>query len=413
MSEQGRDAVAECGGCKRSLPFRSTHPVLALLFRSCRFSSFLNLFFTACLGLALFAGPVHSDSLDDIAELARQGAADFALRFVERHQPALADQPAEWARWEQARITVLQERKDRQAVVQRVAALPAEAPRDFMRWAWTQSAAAYIELGLGARGREVLLRLLWAPRDGVDGAQIAQWRRMVIRSYIVDGRREDAYTAVVRYRQDYGDTDAQARLLSAHVWLISGRLAEAVELSKSDGSPEARSLYLLARLRGGGHQEDVMAEAAMALKNDRLTPAIKARLWATLAEGAGNIGEHGRQIACLEQAVLLDDGGLARDGLFAIGTASVWDAYRNYARLLANQEQLLVGDFEPWFTLAQRAIDDNQPVRARALYALLALEADALELRLRAHRQFATLLGKEKQGDELVRRLYRGVEPFS
>ncbi|MDX1252514.1 MAG: hypothetical protein IDH49_09775 [Gammaproteobacteria bacterium] len=356
---------------------------------------------------------MYSDSLDDIAELARQGAPDVALRFVDSHQPASADQPAEWARWERVRIAILQERKDWQAVVRRVAGFPAEAPQDFMRWAWAQSAAAYIELGQGARSRDVLLRLLWTSRDGVDSAQIAQWRRMVIRSYIADGRKEDAYTSIVRYQQDYGDADTQSRLLRAHVLLISGRPAEAVELLKSDGGPEARSLYLLARLRGGGHQEDSMAEAAMALKNDKLAPAVKARLWATLAEGAGKIGEHGRRIACLEQAVLLDEGGLARDGLFAIDTASVWDAYRNYARLLANQEQLLVGDFEPWFALAQRASDNNQPVQARALYALLALEADTLELRLRAHRQFTALLGKEKQGSELVRRLYRDLGRFS
>lgn len=91
----------------------------------------------------------------------------------------------------------------------------------------------------------------------------------------------------------------------------------------------------------------------------------------------------------------------------------MWDAYRRYARLLGNQQQLLVGDFDPWFALAQRAADNNQPVQARAVYAMLALEADTLELRLRAHRQFATLLGKEKQGGELVRRLYRDVGHFS
>lgn len=403
----------ECGDCKSGPSFRGTYPAFVLRFPSFRFPSVLNLFFPACLGLALFAAPVYSDSLDDIAELARQGAPDVALRFVDSHQPASADQPAEWARWERARIAILQERKDWQAVVRRVAGFPAEAPRDFTRWAWAQSAAAYIELGQGARSRDVLLRLLWTSRDGADSAQIAQWRRMVIRSYIADGRKEDAYTSIVRYQQDYGDADAQSRLLRAHVLLISGRPAEAVELLKSDSGPEARSLYLLARLRGGGHQEDSMAEAAMALKNDKLAPAVKARLWATLAEGAGKIGEHSRRIACLEQAVLLDEGELARDGLFAIDTASVWEAYRNYARLLANQEQLLVGDFAPWFALAQRASDNNQPVQARALYALLALEADTLELRLRAHRQFTALLGKEKQGGELVRRLYRGVERFS
>ncbi len=407
MLKQGWDAVARYGG----FPFRNAHPVSDFFCCFFRFSS--GLIFPACLGLTLFAAPVHSDSLDDITELARQGAPDVALRFVDGHQPALSDQPAEWVRWEQARIAILQERRDWQAVVQRVASLPAEAPQGFMRWAWVQSAAAYIELRQGARSRDVLLRLLWTSRDSAESAQIAHWRRMVIRSYIADGRKEDAYTAIVRYQQDYGDGEAQARLLRGHVLLVLGRLTEAVELLKSNDDPEARSLYLLARLRGGGHQEDVMVEAAMMLKNDRLAPAVKARLWATLAEGAERTGEHGRQIACLEQAILLDEGELARDGLFAINTTSVWNAYRNYARLLANQKQLLVGDFEPWFALAQRAGDNNQPVQARALYALLAMEADTLELRLRAHRRFVTLLGKEKQGGELVRRLYRDLERFS
>ncbi len=365
------------------------------------------------LWLALFAMPVaHADQFEDLTALAGQGAAGLAIRLIDTHQPAASQSPADWVQWERVRLAIYQRQGDVGAVAQRVSALPQNMPQEFARWALAQGAAAHLELGHGASARESLLRLLWTPGEAVESRQFAQWRVMVIRSYIMDGLKDDAYTAMLRYQQDYGDTDAQPQLLRAQVMLVSGRAAEAIPLLLTATGPEAYTLRLLARLRSGDNLEAIMRETTGALADNKLAAPIKARLWATQAEAAERSGDCARQVRALEQVALLDQSALARDGLFTITFDTVWDAYRSCARAVGNREQLLMGDFEPWFAAALYLVA-TQPVEARAVFAMLAQEGDTLEIRLRAHREFLKLMTKEKQGEELVRRLYRDPGRFS
>jgi len=52
------------------------------------------------------------------------------------------------------------------------------------------------------------------------------------------------------------------------------------------------------------------------------------------------------------------------------------------------------------------------PIRARALFAFLAMRADTVEIRVRAHQQLITLLGPLPQSAALTRALYIKLDRF-
>ncbi len=349
-------------------------------------------------------------------------------------------------------------------------AAPDNLPLTFTRWILTQGAAAQLELGQGAAARTWLLRLIWqpaavpvpvpvpecpnAPSAGCAGAVdnagsqllarppgmaavpetrraespsaagagmqmssqeqlFGQWRRMVIHSYIMDGRVDDAYTALLRYQQDYANssTNSQIHLFQAHVLLSTERAAEAVTLLAGMQEPTAAALYLLARLRNGGRPENILQEVRQLLTQQPVT-ASHVLAAVVQVEAAQLIGDHEPRVEAMEY-ILAHQGMMPSTltGLVNITGDSVWDAYVTYAQMLSNQQQLLMGNFDPWFAVAQ-SLAKEHPIRARALFAFLAMHADTVEIRLSAHQQLITLLGQLPQGAVLMRTLYAKLDRF-
>lgn len=395
-----------------------------------------------CAALLLFVPATQANSLQEVVTLAEQGAPELALRLIDQQQSAVANQSDDWLAWEKARILIYQQCHDWQSVVRRVQALPDGLPAAHARWAFTQGAAAQLELGQGAAAREWLLRLIWEPAT-VSAPWFAQWRSSVIRSYILDGRVSDAYAAMRRYQQDYGNADEQARVLHAQVLLLAGHNADAAALLADAQQPEARALHLLARLRGvNGVPEKIMQETTQLIAQQAGDQAwdapLAAQLWAVQAEAAQLIGMHERRVEALEYVMALaassivphaalahsmcmdarvppEAGGWKRsalaDELFNLTTDTLWDAYVAYAQMLGNQQQLLMGDFAPWLVIAQTMVEAH-PVRARALFAFLAMRADTVEMRVRAHRQLIALAGQHPHRAGLTRALYHTLDRF-
>lgn len=374
-----------------------------------------QLLINACVALGLVAATAqaNSDPFQDIITLAGQGTPELALHIIDQQQTSTDPHAVEWAEWEKARILIYQQRRDWASVVRRVQALPDNSPFIFTHWALTQGAAAQLELGQGAAARAWLLRLIWQHAN-VDGQLFSQWRRMVIHSYIVEGRVEDAYTALLRYQQDYvnANADAQTPLLQAHVLLLAERATEAATLLVGTHEPTAAALSLLARLRSGDRPENILRETRQVLAQQPLT-ASQGLAVVAQAEAAQMIGDHERHVEAVEYALALYGGVTppAVAGLFSITDGSVWDAYTAYAQVLGNQQQLLMGDFAPWFALAQSLVEEH-PIRARALFAFLAMRADTVEARVRAHQQLITLLSQLPQGAALMRALYMKLDRF-
>lgn len=389
-----------------------------------------QLLINACVVLGLVAATAQANPFQDVIALAEQGTPELALHIIDQQQTSTDPHAVEWAEWEKARILIYQQRRDWASVVRRTQSLSGNlrrtgrtsvargedaesGPPAFIRWTLTQGAAAQLELGQGAAARAWLLRLIWQHAN-VDGQLFSEWRRMVIHSYIVEGRVDDAYTALLRYQQDYANAnaDAQTRLLQAHVLLLAERATEAAALLAGTHEPAAAALSLLARLRSGDRPENILRETRRVLAQQPLTASQGLAAMAQ-AEAAQMIGDHERHVEAVEYILALYGGVMppAFAGLFNITDDSVWDAYVAYTQVLGNQQQLLMGDFAPWFAMAQSLVEEH-PLRARALFAFLAMRADTAETRVRAHQQLVTLLGQLPQGAALMRALYMKLDRF-
>ncbi len=204
-----------------------------------------------------------SAPLEEVQGLAESGAPGLALRVLDRYQPDAEKDLAAWIEWERQRVAILRQKQAWKILEQRLTELPADLPDEFFTWAAGQRAEALVQLGDGNQARQVLRGLIWSPFE-VSPEQLATWRRLVIRSFMSDAAMQDARTAAVRFRQDYGDGEIDDILLRARILLRSDRPAEAVQiLTKHTDKPEAGALLLLAQLRAGKRTPGKVLQAAL------------------------------------------------------------------------------------------------------------------------------------------------------
>jgi len=358
-------------------------------------------------GMVLFTGvAAHAEGLDELSRMARAGAPELALHALDGQQPDPASEPDGWMRWEGERIAIYQREGNWQAISDRFTRLPPGLPEEFVRWMATRAAEAWLEQGKGRDAREALARRIWAQTEHVDNEALANWRRLVIRSYVVEGRAEDARIAMLRYRQDYGDGGAPWLLLRARVLLLAGRPAEAADLLSKETAPEAEALYWLAQLRSGGAVPAKIMHAGIRLAGKQgLGGALEYQLWAMVAEAAERARDADQRVIALERALALSSSAAQGSELFKAEPDMLWDAYLGNARALGNKAQLLIGSDAGWFEMAVD-LSRSYPARSRAIYALLALRTQTAEGRLTAHKELVSLLTAEKGGREVVRQLY-------
>ncbi len=357
------------------------------------------------------APAVADDLLREISSLARGGTPHLAIRLMDQHQPSVQSNPQAWMRWERERIYINELQRDWSAVLARLERLPKDLPREFATWAETKMAVAEIELGRSRQARERLARLIWAERPEMRGEHLSAWRRLIIRSYLTGDRIADAQMAMLRYHLDYGDEGEEWRLLRARVLLRGGRPEDAAELLKGIDAPEAVALGLLARSRSGQIMPaDLRKAAERLLKAEDLDSGVAYQLWGTLAESAKRENRWQEWVLALEEAVMRAHQTLVGDSPVQPDADALWSGYETYAQQLANERQLLVGNFEAWFALAD-AIEKKQTVGARSLYGYLALNESDPSSRLEAHDRLVKLL-VDRQALELVRELYLNSQHF-
>ena len=344
-------------------------------------------------------------SLAEVTEVAEAGAGRLALRLLEAGQPAATAAGGEWQRWERQRIRVLRSLGDWAGVERRLAEPPAAVSAAFRRWAREQRVDALLELARPAAARRELARLIWAREGGRPAAEdLGRWRWLVIRTYQAEGRRGDAYAALLRYRQDYGTGDGEQALLQARVLLANGLPADAAMALDGVAGPEARVLRQMARLRAGSAEAHAVLPVVRDLAGRAgLAPAQRRLAWAAVAEAAAQAREPAARVVALER--LLQGPEPGGDDLIAAGPAELWQAYLEYGERIGNQARLLLGDDAAWFDLAEAAGDDR-PLRRRAVLALLARKAGTAEARQRAATALVRDLLSREWGQATARRLF-------
>ncbi len=367
--------------------------------------------FFCCVTLlsSISISPAAASPLDDALALGRAGAPSLALDLIDETQPSAGEDQQAWISYEQARLDILETRGDWSAIAARLAALPTVLPQDFRISAATRRAKALLASESPAEARHLLATLVWS--DAPSPVQLSEWRALITQTYLAEGRAGDAYLAMLRYRQDYGDSGLKDAVLGAQVLLGNGRPGEAAtQLEPYRKEPDAAALLLLAELRQGRSAREVVQAARQRIQSveDRHTEQL---LWATVAEAAFVLGDFASQAIALEHVLQAQRQVPLPHGVFQLGSDALWEAYLGYAKGASNREQLLIGDDEAWFSAAEAA-GRMYPIRMRSLLAFLAHEAQRPEDRERAHRALAAELMGQDGRLELVRTLYLGTARF-
>jgi hypothetical protein len=351
-------------------------------------------------------------TLQDINGFASAGAPDLALQFIDREQPNFAQDPVDWMAWERERIYLYQSIEDWKAVIERSGNLPAQVGADFRRWEDMQAAAAWLQLGKGHEARVILRKLIWNTQSPPDDQTSSQLRQLVLRSYLVDERLEDAQTAVIRYRQDYPNDTGNWPLLEARLFLRTQQPQAALDVLRGSKSSDSDMLRLLAELRTGALAPDKVYKKAVSIgSDDKLPVEQRVHAWFIAAEAAESLANPVARIQALQGGLGLQPGLLDRDTVFAVTPDMLWDAYVRYGEQLGNQLQLVVGDDQAWYLAASNRYDSS-PVRACALFSVVAFNAPSTQQQDVANWQFAGLIQKQKNGAVVMRHLYLDSSRF-
>jgi tetratricopeptide (TPR) repeat protein len=343
--------------------------------------------------------------LNELAQLARAGAPQLALRRMDAEQTTPQQNLVEWMAWEQERLQILSSQGLYARLIKRVDNMPESVDAHFRSLALSLKADAQLQLGEADAARATARELLWFHGDAGAAARSAHWRRLVVRSYVLEDRNEDARLALLRYRQDFGDENPQWRWLSAQVMLQAGDSESAVRLLEGDTSPQGEFLLAIAQLKMSPQRAPEIEQAAVNLADQLERSELQGAFWGLAAVAAQQAGRPIKQIEYLEHALSLPFDQELTHGLLTIDADQLWDAYLTQGKRIGNKEQKLLGNDEDWYFPATEALDSDQ-LRARVLFSVLSEYGSTAERRSVAHGYLVGLLDELENGKTLVKRLY-------
>ncbi|MDX1443956.1 MAG: hypothetical protein R3270_09335, partial [Gammaproteobacteria bacterium] len=347
--------------------------------------------------------------LQEIDLLTTAGAPELALDVLGSSQPEYSSDPDGWRRHEQLRVEILRRSGNWQALAEQLADLPEGLAIADRRWTSTVRAQALLEIDQPAEALEIARSMIWEPAP-VAAVEMATWRRILIRAYRGLGELQAARTAIRRFQQDYDDTSRDWTLERARLALRVDEPEEAVALLADATGNDAEILKIIADFRSGSQSAAAAIDRAVKFGvNKEIAPELRREAWAFAAEAAGSINNRTARIAALERGLVLPAG--SRPTLSPLSADALWDDYIELGTELGNELQLIVGDDEAWFLAASNRYDD-QPIHARALFAVVAMKAYRPDQAAVAHWQFAELLDTVPSGGKLMQALYLDSRRF-
>ncbi len=101
------------------------------------------------------------------------------------------------------------------------------------------------------------------------------------------------------------------------------------------------------------------------------------------------------------------------DVLYEVNADQLWQAYQQYARMVGNRSELLVGDDESWLELALK-IRQETPIKSRSLLALLISESRSSEIRQQASSAYLQTLDLQNPAHQrLLYELFNNSKRFA
>lgn len=347
--------------------------------------------------------PQQLSVLQEIDLLSAAGAPQLALEVLGGSQPEYSKDPDGWRQHEQLRVDILRRSGQWQALADRLAELPVELSLVDQRWTGTARAQALLELQRYDAALELVRSLIWNPAPVAD-VELQAWRRILIRALRGLDKLDAARTAIRRFQQDYADNSSEWLLERSRLALRVGEPEEAVALLADARGNAAEVLKIIADFRSGAQSAAASIERAVKIGVDKdIDEELRREAWAFAAEAAGSINNRTARIAALERGLVLSAG--SKPTLSPLNADLLWDDYIALGTQLGNELQLIVGDDEAWFLAASNRYDD-QPIHARALFAVVAMKAYRPQQAAVAHWQFAELLDQVPSGGRLMQALY-------
>ena len=337
-------------------------------------SRYIVVFLT--LWLVGISTAIADERLDILKRISAAGAPALTLKMLDQAQPSVDEDLYEWILWEQERYKILSRWKQWDQLLIKLENLPVDIPEQFRNQTITYKARAYIQLGQSATARKILRDQLW--KSAVDlVSEYQTWRQLIIESYLHDDRTEDARIALLRFDHDF-DIDDEAWLqLRATVLIRTERYQQAIDVLEGSGSWQSRYITLLGRyLSANITASDLWLIVKKALKSSEASAEELATLWALAFYASEKMSPVDRVVA-LEQ--YFKSAVATPIPLFNIVVEKLWLAYEEYADLVGNRSELLIGDDRRWLELAKKTAIDT-PIKARSLFALLMAKGEDREI---------------------------------
>ena len=283
-------------------------------------------------------------------------------------------------------------------------------PEQFRNQATTYKIRAYLEIGQTDTARRLLREQLWLTSSDA-ASEYETWRRLVISSYLKDGRLEDARIAMLRFNQDFDTEDDTWVLLRATVLIGSARYDQAIQVLQDVDTWQAKLTSLLAQYRSQLFNANTLwATLKKQVAKAEFEVGEQATLWA-LAYFAGQQMSPVDCVVALEQVFKADS--VTPLELFQLSPDQLWAAYVEYAQLVGNRAELLIGDDKQWLELGMKT-SEATPIKARSLFALLMLQGADEKVRNEAAQSymqsFTTVDEPEKQ---MLNQLFNHSDAFS
>lgn len=351
-----------------------------------------------------------NERLELLKSISSSGAPALTLKMLDQMQPKVDVDLYEWILWEQERYAILSKWQQWDELIVRIERLPDDLPIQFKNQATTHRIKAYLELDQTMTARKILRQQLWQSTSD-SNVDEQTWRRQIIISYIKDNRLADAQVAMLRFDQDFQVTTPDWLILRATVLIQAERYEPAIQLLKGLDSWQAKTTYQLAQLKAeqitGNHLRQLIA-TKMELpetSDDELTTLAALRFFAV------------EQMSLVDRVVALE--GLFQIGhhssleLFKLSPDTLWDAYIEYAQLVGNRAELLIGDDAKWLELASNAVKVT-PVKARSLFALLIVNSTDTTLIRQAAEGYLNSFGEAAETKQnLLDQLFNRSKTFA
>ncbi|GJL83080.1 MAG: hypothetical protein DHS20C01_27140 [marine bacterium B5-7] len=324
------------------------------------------------------------EGLKRVEWLQKAGAMSLAEQVLINDRPSIEDQQA-WIDWERRLWENYKARNQWQKLVARIESLPPELDDQFLFEANTLGVDALLNQREFIRARSWLRRLLLSPN--ATPVLIAEWRRQILTSYLWGNNLKDANAAMLEYESDYFPDDHRWNILRARTLIQLGMPDRAASQVASVTNKEGTLVGLFARFRAGSMTPNEVISKAESIDEASLDDSLKRERYGLIAQAAQSGGMLPQSVLASEKALTVTIDSVAQP-LVTITAGDLVERYRALASRIANDANLLVGDFAGWMEYTEQKLK-TVPAGMRAMYSYVGQAASTTEL---ANKSFSKLV---------------------